>query len=85
MYEQNELFNFDELFDVDGSPIEHIHIVTTTLHYNQHELNELKKMCKILIKHHWGDNYREGNINDLILKIFRNEYNKITGQQTIDG
>lgn len=84
MYEQDELFNMDELFDVDGSPIEHIKIITTTLHYDVEELKELKKMCKILIKHYWGDDYREGNVNDLILKVFRNECKKITGQETIE-
>ena len=28
--------------------------------------------------------YKEGNINDLILKIFRNEYKKIIQRETID-
>ena len=41
-------------------------------------------MCKVLIKHYWGANYKEGNINDLILKIFRNEYKKIIQRETID-
>lgn len=84
MYEQNELFDFDELFDADQSPIENLHIVTTALHYEQNELIELKKMCKVLIKHYWGENYKEGNINDLILKIFRNEYKKIIQGETTD-
>lgn len=73
MHEQGELFNFEEQFDNDNSKIENIQIVTTTLHYSQQELKYFKSMAKILIKKYWGDDYKNGNINDLIIKLFENE------------
>jgi hypothetical protein len=73
MNEQGELFAFDDQFEKDNSNIENVHIVTTTLHYSQDELKRFKKMAKILIKKYWGDDYKNGNINDLILKLFENE------------
>tara|TARA_R100000278_G_scaffold81032_1_gene62489 strand:+ start:657 stop:914 length:258 start_codon:yes stop_codon:yes gene_type:complete len=84
MYEQNELFEFDDYFEKDKSELENVNITTHALHYSVDELRELKKMSKILIKHYWGDNYLDGNINDLILKIFRNEYKKIDKGQATD-
>jgi len=84
MNKQNELFAFDQYFENDNSKIENINIVTTSLHYSEKELKELKKMSKILIKHYWGDNYLDGNINDLILKIFKNECKKINKGKTTD-
>tara|TARA_R100000773_G_C4157779_1_gene76997 strand:+ start:202 stop:444 length:243 start_codon:yes stop_codon:yes gene_type:complete len=77
MHEQGELFNFTDQFEKNESELQDIQIVTTTLHYSQKELKYFKKMSKLLIKKYWGEDYKNGNINDLILKIFENEYKTI--------
>lgn len=73
MNKELELFGFEDFFEKDNSPKDETQITTTLLYLSEEELKELKSLSKILIKKYWGDNYKEGNLSDLILKIFRNE------------
>ena len=70
---EDELFGFEDFFQKDESPIEDTQITTTMLYFSQDELKEFKALSKELIKKYYGDNYKDGNISDLILKIFRND------------
>lgn len=70
------LFDFEDFFEDDNSPIENTEITTTLLYYSREELKEFKQLSKGLIKKYWGENYKEGNISDLILKIMRHELGK---------
>ena len=73
MNEQADLFELDDLYQTDKSKLEDVHIKTTPLFFEQKEHKEFRDMAKILIKKYWGDKYLEGNVSDLILKVFRNE------------
>ena len=73
MHKEEELFGFEDFLEVDNNPLDDTQITTTLLYYSKEELKEFKALSKALIKKHYPDNYTEGNISDLILKIFRNE------------
>lgn len=73
MYYEDELFGFDDFLEKDNSPIDNTQITTTLLYYSQEELKEFKELSKQLIKKYWQEDYLNGNVSDLILKIFRNE------------
>ena len=73
MNEQNELFGFDDFLEKDNSPLDDTQITTTLLYFSVDELKEFKILAKQLLKKHYPNNYKESNISDLILKIFRNE------------
>jgi len=73
MHKEEELFGFEDFMEVDNSPLDDTQITTTLLYFSKEELKEFKEMSKALIKKHYGTAYAEGNISDLILKIFRNE------------
>jgi len=73
MHKQDGLFAFEDFLETDQSEIDNTQITTTLLYYSEDELKELKVLSKQLIKKHWGENYKDGNLSDLILKIFRNE------------
>ena len=80
MYEQNELFAFEDFLENDKSDIDRNYPQQVLLYYSEQEKKELDIMTKLLIKHYWGDNYKKANRCDLILKIFRNECEKIKSQ-----
>ena len=70
---EGNLFEFEEFFEKDQSPIENVQVTTTILYFSEEELKEFKDLSKQLIKREWGEDYKEGNISDLILKIFRDK------------
>lgn len=73
MHQETELFGFEEFMDKDNSPLDDTQITTTLLYYSQDELKEFKQLSKELIKKYYGEEYKDGNVSDLILKVFRNE------------
>jgi hypothetical protein len=73
MHQETELFGFEEFMDKDNSPLDDTQITTTLLYYSQSELKEFKQLSKELIKKYYGEEYKDGNVSDLILKVFRNE------------
>ena len=75
MYEQNELFEFDDYFTQDDNPIDKTQITTTILYLSENELKEFKKYVKQILKIKYPNNYKEKNYSDLILQLIKNEYN----------
>jgi hypothetical protein len=73
MHPEGELFGFEDFMQKDNSPLDNTQITTTLLYYSQDELKEFKQLSKELIKKYYGEDYKDGNVSDLILKIFRNE------------
>ncbi len=75
MYEQNELFQFEDYFTQDDNPIDKTQITTTILYLSENELKEFKKYVKQILKIKYPNNYKEKNYSDLILQLIKNEYN----------
>ena len=73
MHQETELFGFEDFMDKDNSSLDDTQITTTLLYYSQDELKEFKQLSKELIKKYYGEEYKDGNVSDLILKVFRNE------------
>ncbi len=73
---KNNLFEDEEFFQKDKSPVDNTQITTTLLYYSKDELKELKSLGKELLKKNFPNNYTESNLSDLILKLFRDESNK---------
>ena len=73
MHQETELFGFEEFMDKDNSSLDDTQITTTLIYYSQDELKEFKQLSKELIKKYYGEEYKDGNVSDLILKVFRNE------------
>jgi len=73
MNPEQELFGLEEFLQKDNSPEDNTQITTTILYYSEAELKEFKKLCKKLIKKQLGENFKDGNISDLLLKLLRNE------------
>tara|TARA_R100000654_G_scaffold48218_1_gene74388 strand:+ start:321 stop:575 length:255 start_codon:yes stop_codon:yes gene_type:complete len=84
MKKQNELFAFEDFYQNDESDIDLNYPQQVLLYYSEDEKKELDYMTKLLIKHYYGDKYKEGNRCDLILKLFRNECKKINTKKNND-
>lgn len=75
MYEQNELFKFEDYFTQDDNPIDKTQTTTTVLYLSENELKEFKKYVKQILKIKYPNNYKQKNYSDLILQLIKNEYN----------
>jgi len=73
MNPEQDLFGLEDFLQKDNSPEDNTQITTTILYYSEDELKEFKKLAKVAIKKQLGDNFKDGNISDLILNLLRNE------------
>lgn len=67
-------FNLEPDYGIDDSPEDLTRVNQVILYFNDEDTKAFKKMGKELMKKYWPDTYQtEGNLSDLILKIFQYE------------
>lgn len=71
------LFDEEEMYPADESPVDNTEIKLTYLYLNQTDMKEFKELCKAGMKIEWPEKFQEeGNVSDLIFKALKKLYGK---------
>jgi len=71
MHKQNELFSFESFYEKNNDKIEDVNIKQVLLYFDEKEHKEFYKLAKKVMVLIYPKNYKDKNVSDLILNIFK--------------